>query len=117
MNKQREVIYGERRKILLAETPRELLLDYIDTSVFDNVEASRRDPKSFGSSLDTEQLLHWLHVTFPIGFRAEDLEVGPEFTTEELTERLMGAHRARLRGQGEGRGPGPTALAGTADHA
>jgi preprotein translocase subunit SecA len=40
MNKQRATIYGWRRKVLLAENTRDLLMDYIYTTVSDHVEAT-----------------------------------------------------------------------------
>ena len=69
MNKQREVIYGIRKEILLNDSSRDFIFD----TVYDEVE--RRIKEAIAvctadskSPIDKEMLNSWLNTTFPIGF-------------------------------------------------
>jgi preprotein translocase subunit SecA len=88
MNKQREVVYGLRKQVLLCDDPRTLLFDFVFTTVADRVESVMASaPK--GEKLDLQELLTWLTKTFPIGFVKEDV-VWPEgMDTESYCRRLV----------------------------
>ena len=70
MNKQRSTVYGLRSGILMTDNPREMLFDFIYTTIADKVEAAfagvGRNEKA-----DLEDVSTWCSHTFPIGFRAE----------------------------------------------
>ena len=110
MNKQRATIYGWRRKVLLAENTRDLLMDYIYTTVSDHVEATyatrvKRVP------IDFTPLANWLAKTFPVSFPKELLveegnpddfkeELDPpraEKLSEELTKILIEAYNVKVK--------------------
>ena len=89
MNKQREVVYGLRRDVLMAEDPREMLFDFVNTAVAEHIEAAEV-ASSRTNPVDRDELLGWLRKTFPIGFEAEDVEPeGEEWDGEELCRRLV----------------------------
>ncbi len=74
MNKQREVIYGFRKKTLFDEDCRESIFDILE------IEASRHLAEAITAAngkepLNREVLLTWLNMTFPIGFDEDKLVV------------------------------------------
>ena len=107
LNKQREVIYAERRGVLEGEDLSEEILEWIDEVVEDVVMAHTES--NFPEEWDLEGLFAGLNQIFPVSFDARGL--GPA-----LGDRPRGADHAlhrrrapRLRAQGEGalgdRGP------------
>ncbi len=72
MNKQREVVYGFRKDVLLTDTPKEILFDIVDAEIKDNVEAAASKANK-DVDFDTEGLLSWLNTTFPLGFSKDEL--------------------------------------------
>ena len=90
VNKQRQVIYGRRKETLLAKETRQLLLEFVDDSVYGHLESSFVDTKKHGYPFDKALFLHWLNTTFPIGFVEEDLKIDPNnFNAEDLVGELM----------------------------
>ena len=85
MNKQREILYGFRKEVLLSEAPKEILLDI----VFDEIEkqvnyaenSENNNDKTTGFNKDA--LLHWLNMTFPLAFIESDLTENGEFLSGE----------------------------------
>ena len=73
MNKQREVIYGIRKEILLNDTSRDFIFDTVDAEVENQVRAAIAvvNPDS-KETIDRQMLMGWLNATFPIGF-TEDI--------------------------------------------
>jgi preprotein translocase subunit SecA len=70
MNKQREVIYGWRNESISTDNPRQMLDEVIEEVIPAKVsEFIHPDAPA-----DTEALLHWVNVTFPL---ALTLEEGP----------------------------------------
>jgi len=76
MNKQREVIYGFRKKTLFDEDCRESIFDILEIEIARHLEeaiatagtsSDSRDP------LNREMFMTWLNMTFPIGFNADEL--------------------------------------------
>ncbi len=72
MNKQREVIYGIRKEILLNDTSRDFIFDTVDAEVERRIQLaiSLCDADS-KETINRENLLGWLNTTFPIGFTDE----------------------------------------------
>ena len=76
MNKQREVIYSFRKKTLLSEEPREILFDVLRQEMEEHVDGTidlLGSPQ--GGDVVLQTLLHWLNMTFPIGFTEQDLNI------------------------------------------
>lgn len=91
MNKQREVVYGFRKEVLLSDTPRELLMNILRQEIEEHVDATFVMLGSEAEdSIAVENLLLWLNSTFPIGFTAKELpvkynEIDPKSMTVELS--------------------------------
>ena len=84
MNKQRATIYGWRNKVLRAEDTRDLLLDYLFTTISEHVEAAYAT-RIKHVPIDFTPLANWLAKTFPIAFPKELLvETG---TIDDFTEK------------------------------
>jgi preprotein translocase subunit SecA len=76
MNKQREVIYSFRKKVLLSENPREIIFDILRQELEEQVDAAVAMLGSEnGGEPALKNLLNWLNMTFPIGFHSEDINV------------------------------------------
>jgi preprotein translocase subunit SecA len=86
MNTQREVIYGERRKILEGHDLREEALEMVEQVVGD-VVATYCPPDVFPEEWDRDQLLVALNEVFPVSVRPEDLEDVKDLP--EMQERLI----------------------------
>ena len=69
MNKQREVIYGIRKEILLNDSSRDFIFDTVDAEVERRIQVavSLCDSES-KETINRDNLLGWLNTTFPIGF-------------------------------------------------
>ena len=79
MNKQREVIYGFRRETLFNENCQELIFSIVDNEVFRHIEdAVAAADKDSDSNINREALLTWLNMTFPIGFKEDELFIYKE---------------------------------------
>ena len=86
MNVQREVIYGERRKILEEAELRDTLVSYLHESVETAVELNC--PEGVPSEeWDKEKLYHELNEQFPLANFASYEEL-KDFTKTDLTKRL-----------------------------
>jgi len=106
MNKQREVIYSFRKKALLSDNPREIIFDILRQELEEHVDmtVSMLDTEDGGEAA-LKNLLHWLNMTFPIGFQAEHINVSSapdelnkiaESTTEKDADKLIGKLTARI---------------------
>ena len=73
MNKQREVLYGFRKEVLLSETPKDILFELVDSEISKNVELAESSKDNKDVDFDIEELLSWLNSTFPLGFTEKDL--------------------------------------------
>ena len=69
MNKQREVIYGIRKEILLNDSSRDFIFDTVEDEVERRIQVavSLCDSES-KETISRGNLLGWLNTTFPIGF-------------------------------------------------
>ena len=74
MNKQREVIYGIRKNILLDDCSRDFIFDTVEEEVWNQINSAiavvKPDSKE---TIDRRMLMNWLNTTFPIGFSEEEL--------------------------------------------
>jgi len=106
MNGQREVIYGERRKILEGQSLREQVLDFIEGAVIDTVnEWAPADV--YPDDWDRDALLTALAELYPVASTVEDIagfsepdQLGDHFVAEaiaayEAKEEAMGAEVMR----------------------
>jgi len=102
MNKQRTVVYGLRKDVLLAEDPRTLLFDFVFTAVTDRVE-NVAVVEEKGKGFNKEDLLHWLTSTFPIGFAMRDLEwpegMNSQSFCRKLVDRIDAAYQLKERNE------------------
>ncbi len=93
MNKQREVVYGFRKEVLLSDSPNDMLFEIIQTEVETHVDASFTtlagdDSEEFALG----DLLRWLNATFPLGFSEEDIQgKDQELDTKTLTAKSIDA--------------------------
>ena len=104
MNRQRVVIYEERRRVLEGED----LHDQIGHMIDDTVEALRRRPpprEGYPEEWDLDQLWTALGTLYPVGLTVDELEdesgggrdgLTPEF----LVERAAGRRPRRVRRRG-----------------
>jgi preprotein translocase subunit SecA len=100
LNKQREVIYAERRGVLEGDDLSEEILEWIDEVVEDVVMAHTES--NFPEEWDLDGLFTGLHQVFPVSFDQEGLGPLPELEREELIERCIAdAHLAYERKEKE----------------
>ena len=95
MNRQREVIYGLRGDIVRAESVRRHIYDMLSDVIVDQVEALPADPERE----DLDILLEWVHVTFPIAIRLEDLTAqkdDPERLIDLVYDRVKQAYDMKV---------------------
>jgi len=99
LNKQRTVIYEERRRVLLGEDIHEQLVHMIEDVISDYVRAATSEGYSEDWDLDT--LWTGLKQLYPIGVTAEELEdrsgggLNDEYLVEEITQDAMAAYKRR----------------------
>ncbi len=102
MNKQREIIYGDRRKILEGESMKETVLDMIKKVISEAVpaycESRHRD------NWDLEGLVEHLRLDFPLPPYAEippdELGETPESVADRLYQYAAEAYDAKEKQQG-----------------
>jgi preprotein translocase subunit SecA len=78
MNKQREVLYGFRKDILLSDNPREILFDILSQEIETKVDEACECAGKVTVSFDKEILLSRLNSVFPLGFTSKDIPQGGE---------------------------------------
>ncbi len=96
MNDQRTIIYGERKEVLMCESPRSVLFEHVYRAIYAQLEFLARDIKEYGYPFDRAEMLEWLQQTFAIvGFNDESLEVKPQaYDIQTLTNKLTDAVEA-----------------------
>jgi preprotein translocase subunit SecA len=99
LNKQRTVIYDERRRVLLGEDIHEQLVHMIEDVIGDYVRAATSE--GFVEDWDLETLWTGLKQLYPISGTLEELEersgggLSQEFLVEELTQDALTAYQRR----------------------
>jgi preprotein translocase subunit SecA len=73
MNKQREVLYGFRSEILMAEKPRDILFEILRQEVEKRVDSAYEYSGNRAVSFDSQNLVLWLNTVFPLGFSGKDI--------------------------------------------
>ncbi|HEV8021218.1 MAG TPA: preprotein translocase subunit SecA [Candidatus Lustribacter sp.] len=97
MNKQREVIYAERRRVLEGQPLRDFFVETLRTKVSDAVD-NGAPPEEHPSEWDLEAILDELQLVFPIKDRiaVSDLEqLDRDAMKERLGELAIGAYEAK----------------------
>ncbi|WP_030272000.1 preprotein translocase subunit SecA [Streptomyces sp. NRRL B-24484] len=107
LNRQREVIYGERRRVLEGEDLQEQVGHFMDDTVEAYVTAATGE--GFEDDWDLEKLWTALRQLYPVGLDLEELEeeaggtagLTPEFLTQSIQEDVQGAYGRREDQLGE----------------
>jgi preprotein translocase subunit SecA len=100
LNKQREVIYAERRGVLEGDDLREEILEWIDEVVEDVVMA--HSESNFPEEWDIDGLFTGLNQVFPVSFDKDGIGPIAELEREELiTQCIADAHLAYERKEKE----------------
>jgi len=91
MNKQREVVYGFRKRILLDENPRDLLLTLVEQEVESNIEQASVPEAGSTLPFNGTKLLAWLNNTFTLGFTQDEVTIAKvdKEATDALFNRIM----------------------------
>ncbi len=97
MNKQREVIYSQRRQILAGENLREDIFDYID-EIASNMVDTYTDEKSLPEEWDWKALRERLSGNFGIQLEISEEEI-QDLTPEDLKEKIVAAFRSAYDAQ------------------
>jgi preprotein translocase subunit SecA len=99
LNKQRTVIYDERRRVLLGEDIHEQVVHMIEDVVHDYVSAATSE--GFAEDWDLDTLWSGLKQLFPVSVTAEELEersgggMNSEYLTKEITQDAMASYQRR----------------------
>ncbi|MBB2947877.1 preprotein translocase subunit SecA [Actinoplanes lutulentus] len=108
LNKQRQVVYAERRRVLDGEDMHDQVTHMIDDVIADIVSAATAD--GFAEDWDLEQLFTDLKRLYPMTITIEDIveesggernTVDQEFLAEQLKQDAQAAYRAREEELGE----------------
>jgi preprotein translocase subunit SecA len=105
MNKQREVIYGDRRKVLEGESMRDRVISMCSDMVEEAVENAVMGSK-FSEEWDFEHLNNTLHqisrAYTPASFSEDELrDLTPGILTETLTEKMLSLYEDKENEIGE----------------
>jgi preprotein translocase subunit SecA len=73
MNKQREVLYGFRKEVILSDSPKEILFDILGQEIEAHVDEAYQFAGKTPIAFEGDALLAWLNSTFPLGFIKKDL--------------------------------------------
>jgi preprotein translocase subunit SecA len=93
LNKQREVIYAERHRVLEGESLRDTVLEWIDETLEQVVES--HTDSNFPEEWDIEGLFTGLHAIYEPTFTAEELGPLNEIDREELIDRALADARSQ----------------------
>ena len=93
INKQRTTVYGLRREILMTEDSRDMLMNFIYTTVSDHVSAAYAS-RLKRARVDLSGVRHWLACTFPIVFPNDIFEEEPDPENIDVREDPARAEKA-----------------------
>jgi preprotein translocase subunit SecA len=101
MNKQRQVVYAERKRVLDGEDLHEQIEHMLDDVITEYVVGATSE--GYAEDWDFEQLWSALKLLYPVGITIEDLEeeaggkqgIDADFLTERLKEDAFAAYRRR----------------------
>ena len=108
MNRQREVIYGERRLVLEGEDISKQVQTFLADTLVAYVNAETAE--GFGEDWDLDRLWQALKLIYPIGFTPEELvakvgsraAIDADFLANEILEDATAAYEKRQGELGEG---------------
>ena len=108
MNRQREVIYGERRLVLEGEDISAQVQTFLADTLIAYVNAETAE--GYGEDWDLDRLWQALKLIYPIGFTAEELieKVGSraaldvDYLADQILEDATSAYEKRQQDLGEG---------------
>jgi preprotein translocase subunit SecA len=108
MNRQREVIYGERRLVLEGEDISAQVQTFLADTLIAYVNAETAE--GYGEDWDLDRLWHALKLIYPIGFTAEELiaKIGSraaldvDYLADQILEDATSAYEKRQQDLGEG---------------
>ncbi len=101
LNKQREVVYGQRREVLEGADISELISEWVDESVEEMVEAhftgaaepefrdDGDEPEAAPADRTTEELIVGLRSLYPVSFTAADLGPADELVLDDMIDRAV----------------------------
>ena len=101
MNRQREVIYRERREVLEGSDIKEQVTGFIEDTIRGYVGAATNE--GFPEEWDLDQLWTALKATYPISFKVEDIEaevggrtgLDTDFLTAKVLDDIFAAYAKR----------------------
>ncbi|WRZ90210.1 preprotein translocase subunit SecA [Streptomyces sp. NBC_01007] len=109
LNRQRTLIYAERRRVLAGEDLREQIVHFMEDTVRAYVE--QETGEGFGEEWDLERLWGALRQLYPVGITVEELEDRyggrDDLTTERVVETLTDDIRTRYAERETGLGSEP----------
>ena len=108
MNRQREVIYGERRLVLEGEDISTQVQTFLADTLVAYVNAETAE--GYGEDWDLDRLWQALKLVYPIGFTADELiaKIGSraaldvDYLTDQILEDATAAYEKRQQDLGEG---------------
>ena len=108
MNRQREVIYGERRLVLEGEDISTQVQTFLADTLVAYVNAETAE--GYGEDWDLDRLWNALKLVYPIGFTADELiaKIGSraaldvDYLTDQILEDATAAYEKRQQELGEG---------------
>jgi len=108
MNRQREVIYGERRLVLEGEDISTQVQTFLADTLIAYVNAETAE--GYGEDWDLDRLWQALKLVYPIGFTADELiaKIGSraaldvDYLADQILEDATAAYEKRQRELGEG---------------
>ncbi|MBT3378326.1 MAG: preprotein translocase subunit SecA [Lentisphaerae bacterium] len=102
INKQREVVYGLRRDILLTDDPRGMVFDFVYTAISERIEDAVATTTR-NQLVEVGELRGWLQRTFPIRFQDEDFEYpgDPDAFSRGIADRIDQAYQLKEKNEGE----------------
>ena len=102
MNKQREIIYGQRKDILLTDKPKDILFGVVEEVVDYFIQQASVTDADSKKPFDVDKFIGSLSVIFPIEFPAGDVVVDPntglpdpEVLIKRITDRIEAAYDIR----------------------
>jgi len=99
MNRQRSIIYSFRGEIVRSDEPREPLFDVIYEVISSHVEEMLQGGKEDAC----EAFMIWLHSTFPISVKRDDLSLGKEdldVVTNRIYDKVKQAYELKIAAEG-----------------
>jgi preprotein translocase subunit SecA len=82
MNKQREIVYGLRSRVVGSDNVRDHLYEVLEDVIYNRAD----DALGASDEEGMDRFVEWVDGTFPIGLKKEDLPSGPKVTADALCD-------------------------------